>query len=101
MLERFGLDEPAHGTAGLVDVRLGDGRRDIESFWEPHEKVGVERALACTVLGDPQQVAEGIAAFVERHKPDELMLTANLYDHRARLRSFELAMQAWHARHAG
>jgi hypothetical protein len=29
------------------------------------------------------------------------MLTANLYDHRARLRSFELAMQAWHARHAG
>lgn len=74
---------------------------DIESFWEPHEKLGVERALACTVLGDPQQVAEGIAAFVERHKPDELMLTANLYDHRARLRSFELAMQAWHARHAG
>jgi luciferase family oxidoreductase group 1 len=74
---------------------------DIESFWEPHEKPGVERALACTVLGDPQQVAEGIAAFVERHKPDELMLTANLYDHRARLRSFELTMQAWHARHAG
>ncbi|MGO4556524.1 LLM class flavin-dependent oxidoreductase, partial [Stenotrophomonas sp. 2YAF22] len=56
---------------------------------------------ACTVLGDPQQVADGIAAFVERHQPDELMLTANLYDHRARLRSFELAMHAWHARHAG
>ena len=74
---------------------------DIEAFWEPHEKLGVERALACTVLGDPQQVADGIAAFVERHSPDELMLTANLHDHRARLRSFELAMQAWHARHAG
>ena len=74
---------------------------DIEAFWEPHEKLGVERALACTVLGDPQQVADGIAAFVERHQPDELMLTANLYDHRARLRSFELAMHAWHARHAG
>ena len=44
------------------------------------------------MLGDPQQVADGIAAFVERHSPDELMLTANLYDHRARLRSFELAM---------
>ena len=27
MLERFGLDEPAHSTAGFVDVRLGDGRR--------------------------------------------------------------------------
>jgi hypothetical protein len=29
------------------------------------------------------------------------MLTANLYDHRARLRSFELTMRAWHDRHAG
>ncbi len=34
---------------------------DIEAFWEPHEKAGVERALACTVLGDPQQVGEGRA----------------------------------------
>ena len=44
--------------------------------------------------------ALSLAAFVARHKPDELMLTANIHDHQARLRSFELAMQAWHARHA-
>jgi len=72
---------------------------DIEAFWEPHEKAGVERALACTVLGDPQQVGEGLAAFAARHRPDEMMLTANIFDHAARLRSFELAMQAWQARH--
>jgi luciferase family oxidoreductase group 1 len=89
--------QPAARPPGKIPAPIDD----IEAFWEPHEKLGVERALACTVLGDPQQVAEGIAAFVARHKPDELMLTANLYDHRARLRSFELAMQAWHARHAG
>ncbi len=71
---------------------------DIEAFWEPHEKAGVERALACTVLGDPQQVGEGLAAFAARHRPDEMMLTANIFDHAARLRSFELAMQAWQAR---
>lgn len=74
---------------------------DIESYWQPHEKAGVERALACTVLGDAAQVAEGMAAFVQRHQPDELLLTANLHDHRARLRSFELTMRAWHDRHAG
>lgn len=60
----------------------------------------MENALACSVLGDPTQVAEGMAAFVERHRPDELMLTANLYDHAARVRSFELAAEAWRARHA-
>ncbi len=73
---------------------------DIEAFWEPHEKSGVERALACTVLGDPAQVGEGLQAFAQRHRPDEMLLTANIFDHAARLRSFELAMQAWQASHA-
>lgn len=36
-------------------------------------------------------------AFVERHRPDELILTANVFDHAARARSFELAMAAWTA----
>ncbi|MGE4457961.1 MAG: LLM class flavin-dependent oxidoreductase [Stenotrophomonas sp.] len=88
----------------FVNLRRGRPGRipppvdDIEAFWEPHEKAGVERALACTVLGDPQQVGEGLAAFAARHRPDEMMLTANIFDHAARLRSFELAMQAWQAR---
>ncbi|WP_243351606.1 LLM class flavin-dependent oxidoreductase [Stenotrophomonas acidaminiphila] len=90
---------------GFVNLRRGHPGRipppvdDIEAFWEPHEKAGVERALACTVLGDPEQVGEGLAAFAARHRPDEMMLTANIFDHAARLRSFELAMQAWQARH--
>ncbi|MCL7714170.1 LLM class flavin-dependent oxidoreductase [Stenotrophomonas mori] len=89
----------------FVNLRRGRPGRipppveDIEAFWEPHEKAGVERALACTVLGDPAQVGEGLAAFAARHRPDEMMLTANIFDHAARLRSFELAMQAWRARH--
>ncbi|HEY0335350.1 MAG TPA: LLM class flavin-dependent oxidoreductase [Stenotrophomonas sp.] len=68
---------------------------DIDAFWQPQEKSGVERALACTVLGDVDDVAQGMADFAARHRPDELMLTANVYDHAARLRSFELAAQAW------
>jgi luciferase family oxidoreductase group 1 len=89
----------------FVNLRRGRPGRipppvdDIEAFWEPHEKAGVERALACTVLGDPEQVGEGLAAFAARHRPDEMMLTANIFDHAARLRSFELAMQAWQARY--
>ena len=83
------------GRPGLVPPPV----EDIEAFWEPHEKAGVERALACTVLGDAAQVAEGLAAFAARHRPDEMMITANIFDHAARLRSFELAMQAWQSRH--
>ena len=75
------------GRPGLIPPPLDD----IESFWEPHEKLGVERALACAVVGDADTVRRGIADFIERHRPDELMLTANIFDHDARVRSFEIA----------
>ena len=78
------------GQPGLIPPPVDD----IDSYWTPIERSGVERALACAVIGDPDTVRDGIAAFIDRHRPDELMLTANVYEHAARLRSFELAAQA-------
>ena len=80
------------GKAGLIPPPIDD----IEAYWEPHEKQGVENALACSVIGDPETVKRGIAAFIDRHRPDELLLVANVFDHEARLRSFELAAEAMH-----
>jgi luciferase family oxidoreductase group 1 len=81
------------GKPGLIPPPI----EDIEAFWQPHEKLGVQNALACAVVGDVRQVGQGMAAFAARHKPDEILLTANIYDHAARKRSFGLAMQAWQA----
>ena len=78
------------GQPGLIPPPVDD----IEAFWTPQEKAGVEQALACTVLGDVDGVRRGIAAFVERHRPDELLITANVFDHAARLRSYAIAAQA-------
>lgn len=64
---------------------------DIESYWNPVEKAQAERMLACSVVGSPETVAEGIREFVEATAADELILTCHLYDHAARLRSFEIA----------
>ncbi|HET6632936.1 MAG TPA: LLM class flavin-dependent oxidoreductase [Rhodanobacteraceae bacterium] len=63
---------------------------DIETFWAPHEKAMLERSLACAVIGDAGEVRRGIRGFVDQHQPDELILTANIFDHAARVRSFEL-----------
>jgi luciferase family oxidoreductase group 1 len=82
------------GKPGLIPAPIDD----IEAYWEPHEKVGVERALACSVVGDPETVKRGIAAFIDRHRPDELLMVANIFDHEARLRSFEIAAEAMHRR---
>lgn len=78
------------GRPGLVPPPIDD----IESFWTPGEKLGVERALACAVVGDAARVRQGIADFVARHRPDELLLTANVFEHAARRRSFEIAARA-------
>ena len=79
------------GAPGLVPPPVDD----IEAFWTPAEMAMVEQALACAVVGDAADVREGIADFARRHRPDELMLTANIFDHGARLHSFALAAQAF------
>ncbi|HUA81432.1 MAG TPA: LLM class flavin-dependent oxidoreductase [Dyella sp.] len=78
------------GRPGLIPPPVDD----IDAYWSSAEKFMVERALACAVVGGPATVEKGLAAFMERHRPDELMVTANVFDHVARKRSFQLAMQA-------
>jgi luciferase family oxidoreductase group 1 len=72
------------GQPGLIPPPIDD----MESFWSPVEKAGVERALACAVVGDASVVRAGLHEFVRRHRPDELLVTANVFDHAARLHSF-------------
>jgi alkanesulfonate monooxygenase SsuD/methylene tetrahydromethanopterin reductase-like flavin-dependent oxidoreductase (luciferase family) len=50
--------------------------------------------LSCAAIGSPETVAEQMQAFVERTGADELMVAGQIYDHGARLRSYEIALQA-------
>lgn len=75
------------GKPGLIPPPIDD----IEAWWTPQEKAGVERALACSAVGGADTVQRVIGAFIEHHRPDELLLTANVFDHAARVRSFEIA----------
>ena len=78
------------GQPGLIPPPIDD----IEAFWTPQEKAMVEQALGCSVVGDAAGVRAGIAEFIARHRPDELILTANIFDHAARKHSFALAAAA-------
>jgi luciferase family oxidoreductase group 1 len=65
----------------------------MEGIWSPGERAGVEQALSCSVIGSKQSIRRGIEQFIERVQPDELILTAMMYDQRARLRSFEIGAE--------
>jgi luciferase family oxidoreductase group 1 len=79
------------GKPGLVPPPLAT---PIDDYCTPQEKANVDAALSCAVVGAPETVSAGLRAFVETHRPDELLLTANIFDHAARVRSFELVMRA-------
>jgi len=66
---------------------------DIDAFCPPAERAGVDYALSCSVVGSYETVERGLASFIATTQPDELMVTANLYEHAARLRSFEIVAQ--------
>jgi alkanesulfonate monooxygenase SsuD/methylene tetrahydromethanopterin reductase-like flavin-dependent oxidoreductase (luciferase family) len=61
---------------------------------DPMVEHGILQALSCSVVGGPEKVKRGIAEFVARTGADELMVTGSVWDHRLRLRSYEIAAAA-------
>jgi luciferase family oxidoreductase group 1 len=64
---------------------------DIDSYWSPLEKAGVEHALSYAIVGSSETVRRRVDDFIRTTSADELMVTAHVFDHAARLRSFEIA----------
>lgn len=63
----------------------------IHTLWNPKEAALVSRMTRCSAVGTAESVRQQLEAFVKATSADELILTAHIYDHAARLRSFELA----------
>ncbi|MDR3535411.1 MAG: LLM class flavin-dependent oxidoreductase [Acetobacteraceae bacterium] len=84
----------------FLNLRLGrPGKlpapvQDFEATLDPYAKAMLDNALACSIVGGPERVRTGLQDFVARTGADELMVTAQIYDHTARLRSFEILAEA-------
>lgn len=53
----------------------------------------VDHALRISAVGSPDTVRRQLGALIERHAPDEVILTGQIHDHAARLRSFAIAAE--------
>ena len=74
------------GTPGLLPPPVDD----YDAQLSPMDRFGIEQMLSCSFVGTAAQVRDGLAAFVERTGADELMVTSQIHDHAARVRSYEL-----------
>lgn len=100
----FAADDPAEAaylrtTMQLAFARLRTGQpgklprpvRDIDAEIGASVRQGVDRALRISAVGGRDQVRDQMAALLQAHRPDEVILTGQIHDHAARLRSFEIA----------
>ena len=63
---------------------------NYEEQLDPMAKMVLDQSLSASVVGSPETVKRGVEAFVRRTGADELMITAQVFDHEARKRSFEI-----------
>ena len=84
----------------LAFARLRSGRpgklpppqHDLSEV-SPLDRQGVDEALSCAAVGSKSTVRDQLAALIDRHQPDEILLTGMIHDHAARLHSFALAAE--------
>jgi luciferase family oxidoreductase group 1 len=60
----------------------------------PQARAMLDDVLSCSAVGSLHTVRETLHAFVERTGADELMIASQIFDHKARLQSYELAARA-------
>lgn len=78
------------GTPGKLPPPIAGYEQGLAS----HERALVDEMLSCTVVGSKATVRQGLADFVRDTGADELILTGMIFDHKARVRSYELVMEA-------
>ena len=67
---------------------------EFDAKLDPAARAMLDSALSCAVVGSPRTVKQGLEAFAARTGADELMVTAQIFDHAARVRSYEIVAEA-------
>lgn len=63
---------------------------NIESYWNPIEKIHASSMLEYSFVGSGDTVRAGLQRFIRETGVDELFAVSAIYDHEARLRSYEI-----------
>ena len=83
----------------FINIRTGHPKKlppPVEGFLArigPQERAILDTVLPCSAIGSPATVRGLLKSFVERTGADELMVTSQIFEHSARLRSYEIAAE--------
>ena len=63
---------------------------NIDGIWSNPERYAVGEMLKYSFVGGPPTVKKGLQSFLDRTPVDEIMAVSHIYEHTARLRSYEI-----------
>jgi luciferase family oxidoreductase group 1 len=80
----------------FINLRSGQAAKlppPVTDFWQKigaAERAMLEQVVSCSAIGGAAKVHDEISTFIAKTKADELMITSQIFDHAARLRSYEM-----------
>jgi len=77
------------GAGGKLQAPIDN----IDEYWSPAEKHHASHMLKYSIVGSQETVRRGLEDFLGVTKADELMIVTSIYDHSARVRSYELVAE--------
>jgi len=75
-------------------IKLPPPKRGYADDLPMEARAILRSVLSASAIGSPETARKQMQEFVDRTTPDELIVTAQVYDHQARLRSYQLLMDA-------
>ncbi|MDQ0246323.1 luciferase family oxidoreductase group 1 [Bacillus fengqiuensis] len=63
---------------------------NMDDLWSDYEKAAVEQQLGSSIIGSPETVKAKLQKFLDDTQVDEIMVIAQMFDHKKRLRSYEI-----------
>ena len=64
-----------------------------ENKVDPQRLALIHKAMRHSFVGSPSTVGKSLGEFIARYQPDEVIVTSQIFDHAARMKSFELLSQ--------
>jgi luciferase family oxidoreductase group 1 len=84
--QQMSVTDLFRGARGLSKPPIDD----IGTYWTPQEAAQAQGFLGRSIVGSPETVRAGIEALLAETQADELMIVSDVFDHGARLRSYEI-----------
>ncbi|ARI78981.1 LLM class flavin-dependent oxidoreductase [Halobacillus mangrovi] len=66
---------------------------NMDDIWTAGEKAALQQQLGASIIGGPETVKEKLENFQAETEADEMMIISQIYDHSARIRSYEIVAE--------